>query len=97
MSRPQFSSQYSPDADIADLAADYMYGLSTTQGFLDGNKRTALVTALFFLRKNGCNVFLSEKLMYFIALAVAKGDLDRNGLAEILRTHMEPLDPPEDP
>ena len=97
MSRPQFTAQYSPDADMADLAADYMYGLSTTQGFLDGNKRTALVTALFFMRKNGCNIFLSEKLMYFIALAVAKGDLDRDGLAEILRTHMEWLDGPESP
>jgi death on curing protein len=97
MSRSQFTSQYSPDADLADLAADYMYGFSTTQGFLDGNKRTALVTALFFMRKNGCNVFLSEKLMYFVALAVAKGDLDRDGLAEILRTHMEPLDDSDAP
>ena len=92
MRRAQFTAQYSPDADVADLAADYMYGFSTTQGFLDGNKRTALVAALFFLRKNGCNVFLSDKLMYIVALAVAKGDLDRDGLADILRTHMEPLD-----
>jgi death on curing protein len=94
---PQFTSQYSPDADMADLAADYMHGLSTTQGFLDGNKRTALVAALFFMRKNGCNVFLSEKLMYFISMAVAKGDLDRDGFAEILRIHMEPLDGSSDP
>jgi death on curing protein len=97
MSRPQFTSQYSSDVDLADLAADYMFGLSTTQGFLDGNKRTALVTALFFMRKNGCNVYLSEKLMYFVALAVARGDLDRDGLAEILRTHMEPLEDAEAP
>jgi death on curing protein len=32
MSRAQFSAQYSPDADVADLAADYMYGFATTQG-----------------------------------------------------------------
>jgi death on curing protein len=67
-------------------------GLRPPRVFLDGNKRTALVAALYFLRKNGCNVFLSDKLMYIVALAVARGDIERDGLADILRTHMEPLD-----
>jgi death on curing protein len=45
MSRAQFTAQYNAGADLADLAADYMFGLSTTQGFIDGNKRAA-VTAV---------------------------------------------------
>jgi death on curing protein len=97
LSRPQFTSQYSPSADVADLAADYMFGFATTQGFLDGNKRTAVVACLYFLMINGWDVTFNDKLLFVVAIAVAKGDLDRDGLADILRTHMEPLDEPKGP
>ncbi len=95
LSRAQFSAQYNSDADLADLAADYLYGFATTQGFMDGNKRTALSAASIFIRKNGFQFTVSEKLMYLIAMAVAKSDLDREGLAEILRTHMAEIDEEE--
>ena len=91
MARPRFSAQYNADTDLADLAADYMFGLSTTQGFIDGNKRTALACAVVFLRKNGWEPNISDKLMYIIAMAVARNELDRDALAEILRTHMSEL------
>ncbi|HVX86995.1 MAG TPA: type II toxin-antitoxin system death-on-curing family toxin [Phycisphaerae bacterium] len=91
-SRAQFTAQYDPDADLADLAADYLYGLSTTQGFMDGNKRIALNAASIFVRKNGWRFTLSDTLMYLVAMAVARGELDRDGLAEILREHMEELE-----
>ncbi len=92
MSRAQFSAQYDEDADLADLSADYMYGFATTQGFMDGNKRTAVVASLHFLNKNGWDVIVTEKLLYVVAMAVANGQLDRDGLAEILRTHMTPIE-----
>ena len=95
LNRPRFTSQYNPDADVAALAADYMFGFATTQGFMDGNKRTAMVAALYFLEKNGWDVTFTDKLMFVVAIAVAKGDLDWEGLAEILRTHMVPLDASE--
>lgn len=41
------------DAGTADLAAAYAFGLVRAQAFVDGNKRTAFVTALTFLRLNG--------------------------------------------
>ena len=91
MSRAQFTSQYVPDADLADLAADLMFGFATTQGFMDGNKRTALASASIFVRKNGWRFLVSEKLMYLVVISVARAELDRDGLAEILRTHMTPL------
>ena len=92
MSRPQFTAQYNAEADLADLAADYMFGFATTQGFMDGNKRTALVVAERFLRKNHWRTVLTWNLMYLVAMAVARGELDRDGLAEILRDHMEELE-----
>jgi death on curing protein len=97
INRPGFTEQYVPEADLADLAADYMFGLATTQGFMDGNKRIALAAASIFVRKNGWRFAITEKLMYLVAIAVARGELDRDGLAEILRTHMEPLDEGEAP
>jgi death on curing protein len=93
LNRALFTAQYVPDADLADLAADYMFGFATTQGFMDGNKRIALAAASTFVRKNGWRFAITDKLMYVVAIAVAKGDLDRDGLADILRNHMEPLDP----
>ena len=95
LSRAQFTAQYNSDADLADLAADYLFGLSTTQGFMDGNKRAALAAASTFVRMNGQRFFITEKLMYLVSIAVARGELDRDGLADILRTHMEPLDETE--
>jgi death-on-curing protein len=92
LSRAQFTAQYNPDADIADMAADYMYGFATTQGFMDGNKRTALAATSTFIRKNGFVFVITNKLMYLVAIAVAKGELDRDSLAEILRDHMQPID-----
>lgn len=41
------------EPDICDLAAAYAFGLAKAHAFVDGNKRTALVTALTFLRLNG--------------------------------------------
>ncbi|MBP7001457.1 type II toxin-antitoxin system death-on-curing family toxin [Amaricoccus sp.] len=38
---------------LADLAAAYAFGVIKAHAFVDGNKRTALVTALAFLRLNG--------------------------------------------
>lgn len=59
---------------------------------MDGNKRTALVSAERFLRKNGWRTTMSSNLMYVIVISVARGELDRDGLAEILREHMEELE-----
>jgi death-on-curing family protein len=92
MNRAQFTAQYNSDADLADLAAEYMYGLSTTQGFMDGNKRIALNAASIFVQKNGWQFTISDRIMYLIAMAVSRGELDRDGLAEILRTHMEEIE-----
>lgn len=92
MNRPRFTAQYNPEADHADLAADYMYGLATTQGFMDGNKRVALAVATIFVQKNGWDFAISDRVMYLIAIAVARNELDRDGLAEILRDHMVALE-----
>ena len=39
--------------DLFDIAAAYAYHLAESQAFLDGNKRTAVASALTFLEANG--------------------------------------------
>ncbi|MEN8839857.1 MAG: type II toxin-antitoxin system death-on-curing family toxin [Octadecabacter sp.] len=41
------------ETDIPTLAAAYAYGIAKAHAFVDGNKRTAFVTAFTFLRLNG--------------------------------------------
>ena len=41
------------DSGLAEIAAAYAFGICKAHAFVDGNKRTAFVTALTFLRLNG--------------------------------------------
>ncbi|HKK92306.1 MAG TPA: Fic family protein [Longimicrobiales bacterium] len=43
--RPRHRWSYDEEADLADLAATYLVGFSRSQGFRDGNERTALAEA----------------------------------------------------
>ena len=52
LARPANLARYG-NPDAADLAAAYAYGIAMNHGFLDGNKRTAWVTARLFLADNG--------------------------------------------
>ena len=58
MQRPVNKWQYE-DADIFECAAAYAYGISKAHAFVDGNKRTAFVTSVTFLRLNGWH-FVTE-------------------------------------
>jgi death-on-curing protein len=41
------------DAGLSEIAAAYAFGIAKAHAFVDGNKRTAFVTAITFLRLNG--------------------------------------------
>jgi death-on-curing protein len=40
-------------ADVAEIAAAYLFYLCRNQAFIDGNKRAALGACIVFLRLNG--------------------------------------------
>ncbi len=44
---------YSLDAGLPEIAAAYAFGIAKAHAFVDGNKRTAFVAAVTFLRLNG--------------------------------------------
>jgi len=72
--------------DLADMAAAYAYHLAENQSFIDGNKRTAVLTALYFLEINGANTSpLTNAELYDAMIGIAEKRLDKAGLATIFR------------
>jgi death-on-curing protein len=75
--------------DLADMAAAYAFHLAENQPFIDGNKRTAVTTALYFLELNGVNTSsLSDSELYDAMIGIAEKRLDKIGLAAMFRTRL---------
>jgi death-on-curing protein len=79
------------DPDIADLAAAYAHGISSNHGFLDGNKRTAFVTAYVFLLDQGYDLMAGDQEAVTTMLAVAAGEVSEIELAVWFRGYIRPL------
>lgn len=90
LARPRQRWTYEPDADLADLAAAYGYGLARNHAYLDGNKRVAFAAAAVFLLRNGLLLEAPEAEAVIVMLSLAAGDRDEASSAEWLRTHAVP-------
>jgi death-on-curing protein len=92
LARPQHLATYEKP-DLADLAASYAVGIARNHPFLDGNKRTALVTAAgVFLPLNGYELTASDGETVRVMLLVAEGSLSEPEFADWLRTYIRPTD-----
>ena len=87
---------------LASLAAAFCFGIARNHAFLDGNKRTAVVTAFAFLRVNGVVVTAPQHETHAIVDGLAAGRVSRDALVEHFTTLMggdprplEDLPPPE--
>ena len=74
-------------ADLFDLAAVYLYHIARGHAFLDGNKRTAYITALSFLDLNGIDILLPANITELAEATVeaSEGKLEKPALAAIMR------------
>lgn len=79
-----------PPPDVADLAATYIYGIATSHGFSDGNKRTAWVIGRLFLAINGATLAFKEVDAINFMQAVAAGMMTEQQVAEWLRQRLVP-------
>jgi death-on-curing protein len=75
----------SPYADLAEVAAAYLYYLCRNHPFNDGNKRAALGACIVFLRLNGIEPKADGPEWEELTLAVAAGTLDRDETTVRLR------------
>ena len=72
-------------ADLFQIAAAYAFHLAENQPYLDGNKRTGLLSALNFLAQNGLVSDQPVDAYYDAMIGIPEKRLDKAGLAELFR------------
>lgn len=70
--------------DIFQMAAAYAFHIAENQPFIDGNKRTALASALVFLSLNGYEVDDLDGQLYSAMISISAKTFDKQGLAVLL-------------
>lgn len=79
------------DAGLAEILAAYAFGLSKDHAFVDGNKRTAFVTALTFLRLNGYSFSPSPVEGVRMMEDLASGQVSEEDFSRWLSGQMKPM------
>ena len=73
------------DGDVFDIAAAYAYHLAEAQAFIDGNKRTAIASALHFLAVNGYVGKPDQQTLYDAMIAIARREMNKADMSALLR------------
>jgi death-on-curing protein len=74
--------------NVFDVAATDAFHIAEAQAFIDGNKRTAIASALAFLALNHLMRKPTDATLdalYAAMIAIARHELDKAGLAALLR------------
>ncbi|KAA0245271.1 MAG: type II toxin-antitoxin system death-on-curing family toxin [Candidatus Brocadia sp. AMX2] len=71
--------------DIYEMAAAYAFHIGKNHPFVDGNKRTALVSTLVFLELNGISISDPQGKLYDAMLDLSTGKLNKSEFASVLR------------
>ena len=69
---------YDPDATLFELAAAYGIGIIKNHPFVDGNKRTGLISMHVFLALNGWNFDAGQIDEVQTILRLAAGDMEED-------------------
>ena len=92
LARPRNLVAYSDEKpELSAIAAAYAYGIIKNHPFVDGNKRTAYVCMRLFLKLNGLDIQAAQADKIRVMLDLAAGAIDRDGLADWLRSHVVSL------
>ena len=76
--------------ELAHLAAKLAFGLISNHPFFDGNKRTALVASVVFLRLNRRTFNAPEAQMVTTLVNVAAGDMSEQELLDFYQKFTSP-------
>lgn len=76
---------YEAYPDLFMKAAVLAFSLVKNHPFIDGNKRTAMLCMLRFLKKNQVNTIAQSHDFYELAQAIAGNQLDEQGVATWLK------------
>jgi death-on-curing protein len=76
-------------ADLAEMAAAYLFHIVQNHPFFDGNKRVAMVAAIVFLELNGLTFDAPEDQFEELMLNVARGQADKSSIAEFFSQYAQ--------
>jgi death-on-curing protein len=90
MPQASFNKQYLHKS-IPAMAAAYSYHICQNHPFMDGNKRTALVTSLVFLDINKYTFDCSDKKLYDIIMGISKNKITKDELIKFYEKHSKQI------
>jgi death-on-curing protein len=70
---------------VTEMSATYLHTICRNHPFLDGNKRTALASALTFLRLNGMTFTYDPDELYDLVIRSAEGRVSKAEIAVFLQ------------
>ena len=73
----------------AEMAGAYLFHLCQNHPFLDGNKRTALVSAEVFLLLNGRRLQASNRELEDLTFGIAKGEISKKEAIAFFKEHIK--------
>jgi death on curing protein len=77
-------------AELAELAAAYAFGIARNHPFIDGNKRTSLLALYTFLGVNGVEFIVPEADAAAMILSLAAGEVSEASLTRWIRDNWPP-------
>jgi death-on-curing protein len=88
LARPRNLFAYSEtEPSVQRMAAAYAFGITANHPFVDGNKRTALIASLTFLKLNGLRLIAEKADRYRMFYGLAAGTVSEDDLAEWFLLH----------
>ena len=89
LARPhQLFAYGDPTPDLADLAASLAFGLAKNHPFVDGNKRSAIVSCETFIEMNDATLDADDASLYQAILFLAESKFTEHEFAEWLRANI---------
>ena len=90
LAKPRNVFAYADSVSLPRLAASYAFGIARNHAFIDGNKRTAFMTACVFLRRNGFRIKPRHDEAVSLMVELARGIVrSSEGVAEWFRNRSE--------
>jgi len=86
LNRPRSKAHYE-EADLLAQAATLYFGLAKNHGFLDGNKRIAVMACDVFLQENGWELGCDNQTLIDFTLRCDQASWDETAVEAFVRLH----------
>ena len=78
-------------SDVPAMAAAYLFHICHAHAFVDGNKRTAVLAMIVFVRANHWKITASRKELLDATLQVAQSKISKDDLTQWVRSVIKPV------